>query len=299
MPMSNDWCGLGWTQWAPLQRQAILQFAPTLPGVYRIRHQGGELNRLVYVGQTGRSLRERLMSLARGANADECPYNDPHTAAPHLWLLQRLDGARFEFSCAAVGGNVQLLRGTEDMLLWQHRVQSGSSTIANYGRFYPGYARATNRWIVRRNGGRAPGQRAAPFTDGLARDDFSGSHPVLQCEASVLQAFWWQRIPLSEALSLPVEPAVYCLYDHGAEEPIYIGETSILRARAVTHATTPWGVKEPWLAYMLLPAGTPKHVLRELESDLLGQHFWHSRRPPSAQYKGTNPNTGEGSKQPG
>ena len=98
---------------------------------------------------------------------------------------------------------------------------------------------------------------------------------------------------------MPVEPAVYCLYDHGAEEPIYIGETSILRARAVTHATTPWGVKEPWLAYMLLPAGTPKHVLRELESDLLGQHFWHSRRPPSAQHKGTNADTGEVSKQPG
>jgi hypothetical protein len=164
---------------------------------------GRELNRLVYVGQTGRSLRERLMSLARGANADECPYNDPHTAAPHLWLLQRLDGARFEFSCAAVGGNAQLLRGTEDMLLWQHRVQSGSSTIANYGRFYPGYARATNRWIARRSGGRAPGHRAVPCTDDLARDDFTGSHPVLQCEASILQALWWQRIRLSEALSLP------------------------------------------------------------------------------------------------
>ena len=66
MTMSDDWCGLGWTQWAPLQRQAILQVAPTLPGVYRIRHQGGEPNRLVYVGQTGRSLRERLISLAAG-----------------------------------------------------------------------------------------------------------------------------------------------------------------------------------------------------------------------------------------
>jgi hypothetical protein len=296
MTMSDDWCGLAWTQWAPLQRQAILQVAPALPGVYRVRHQGGEPNRLVYVGQTGRSLRERLVSLARGANGEECPYNDPHTAAPHLWLLQRLDGARFEFSCAAVAGNVQMLRGTEDMLLWRHRVQSGSSTIANYGRFYPGYARATNRRIVRRNGSRAPGSRAAPLADDLVQEDFSGSRPALQCEASVPQASWWQRIPLSEVPSLPAEPAVYCVYDRGAEEPIYIGETSILRARALTHATTSWGVKEPWLAYMLLPVGTPKHVLREFESDLLGQHFWRSRRPPSAQYKVANPDTG---KQPG
>jgi hypothetical protein len=203
-----------------------------------------------------------------------------------------LDGTRFEFSCAAVAGNMQMLRGTEDMLLWQHRVQSGSSTIANYGRFYPGYARATNRWIVRRNSGRAPGRRVAPLTDDSARDDFARSGPALQCEAGVLHASWWQRIQLSEVLSLPAEPAVYCVYDRGAEEPIYIGQTSILRARAVTHATTSWGVKQPWLAYMLLPAGTPKHVLREFESDLLGQHFWRSHQPPSAQYKGTNPDTG-------
>jgi hypothetical protein len=234
-------------------------------------------------------LQERLISLAAGVNAGECPYNDPHTAAPHLWLLRRLDGVRFEFSCAAVAGNVQMLRGTEDMLLWWHRVQTGSSTIANHGRFYPGYTRATNRWIVRRNSGRTPGRRAAPLTDGSARDDFAESRPVLQCDANVLQASWWQRKPLGAAFSLPGEPAVYCVYDRGAEEPIYIGQTSNLRARAATHATTSWDVKEPWLAYMLLPAGTPKHVLRELESDLLGQHFWRSHRPPSAQYKRTNP----------
>ena len=65
---------------------------------------------------------------------------------------------------------------------------------------------------------------------------------------------------------MPAEPAVYCVYDRGAEEPIYTGQTSILRARAVTHATTSWGVKEPWLAYMLSPAGTPKHVFGDARS---------------------------------
>jgi hypothetical protein len=59
MTMSDDWCGLGWTQRAPLQRQAILHVAPALPGVYRIRQQGQEPNPPVYVGQTGRSLRLR------------------------------------------------------------------------------------------------------------------------------------------------------------------------------------------------------------------------------------------------
>jgi hypothetical protein len=38
------------------------------------------------------------------------------------------------------------------------------------------------------------------------------------------------------------------------------------------------------LAYLPLAGGTPKHVLRELESDLLGWHFWHTGRAPIAQY---------------
>jgi hypothetical protein len=48
---------------------------------------------------------------------------------------------------------VETLRGTEDMLLWRHRIEAGFSTEANYGRFYPGYARPTNRWIVRKGVG--------------------------------------------------------------------------------------------------------------------------------------------------
>jgi hypothetical protein len=32
------------------------------------------------------------------------------------------------------------------------------------------------------------------------------------------------------------------------------------------------------VAYLPLPKGTPKYVLRELESDLLGWHFWRTGR---------------------
>ena len=63
--------------------------------------------------------------------------------------MRQLDGARAKWSCAPVAGNLQTLRGTEDMLLWRHRVETGLSVAANYGRFYSGYSRPTNRWIVR------------------------------------------------------------------------------------------------------------------------------------------------------
>lgn len=285
--MDQDWCNLAWTPWVRLEREEIRRSAPAVPGVYRVRSEDRSPNRLIYIGQTGRSLRERLLALASGVNAEGCPFNDPHTAAPHLWLLHRLDGTRLECSCAPLVGDVQIFRGTEDMLLWRHRVETGLPVEANYGRFYPGYVRPTNHWIVRggRSGSRMPGRTTARLPDGSTATDFSITHPALQGQAGVLQAPWWRQVPLAHARTLPAGPAVYCICGRGADEPVYIGETSGLRARAVTHAAAQWPVHEPWLAYLPLPDGTPKHVLRELESDLLGWHFWQTGRAPASQYK--------------
>jgi hypothetical protein len=180
----------------------------------------------------------------------------------------------FECSYAPIVGDVQVLRGTEDMLLWRHRVTTGLSTEANHGRFYPGFIRPTNR----------PGRRAVPVAKGSAVVDFTISYPPLQEDAGPLQAQWWQRLSLSEARILPVGPAVYVVYERGAEAAVYIGETNGLRARAVAHASSLWPIRQPWLAYLSLPEQTPKHALRELETDLLGWHFWHVGRAPIAQY---------------
>jgi len=148
MPQSGDWCHLSWTEWQPFKADFVRSSAPAFPGIYRIR-RAGIAKRLTYIGQTNRTLRERLSALASGTYAERCPFNDPHTAAPHLWLMTKLDGAQLEFSCALVVGGRRTLRGTEDMLLWRHRVENGCSTEANYGRFYPGWSRLTNRWVER------------------------------------------------------------------------------------------------------------------------------------------------------
>lgn len=284
--MDDGWCGLAWTPWMSLQREAIRQTVPALPGVYRIRHAGGEPQRLVYVGQTGRALRERLLSLSAGVNAAECPFNDPHTAAPHLWLLRQLDGARLECSCAPVVGDVQTLRGSEDMLLWRHRVESGLSAEANYGRFYAGYVRPTNRWIVRGGalGTRTPGRRAEPLGSSAIMVDFSSSYPALVSIGVLLNVPWWQRAPLTQFRVLPPGPAVYAIHDRGSTVPVYVGETATLPVRAASHAAASWPLAEPTIAFMPVPAGTPKHVLREFESDLLGWHFAVSARAPALQY---------------
>jgi hypothetical protein len=80
--------------------EAIRQTATKLTGVYRLRGDGDGPARLAYIRQTDRSLRERLLSLVADANAEDCPFNDSHTGAPHLWLLRHHDEARFAFCCA-------------------------------------------------------------------------------------------------------------------------------------------------------------------------------------------------------
>jgi hypothetical protein len=84
----------------------------------------------------------------------------------------------------------------------------------------------------------------------------------------------------------PTGPAVYCIFD-GAQtepEPVYVGETSRLSARAASHLAARWPMSDPWIAYRAFP-GAPKQVLHELESDVLGWHFWLTRAAPSCQYR--------------
>jgi hypothetical protein len=289
MPINaQDWCGLQWTEWVPLQRAAIRRAVThSGPGVYRIRQEGGNSNCLTYIGQTGRDLRGRLQQLARSVNGKECPYNDPHTAAPHLWLLRTLDNVQFECSGAPVvtprsgcpNSAKQILRGTEDMLLWRHRVDVNQSTVANYGRFYPGYSRPSNR---------GDGRIAAPLKTTAPQINFKATHlPAPNEQAGMLLANVWERCPLVTAAlgALPETPAVYCVHDKRLMQVYYIGETLKLRSRAKAHATRRWAsLPEPWLSYWTMPPGTPKHVLRELESDLCGWHFSQNGRAPVMQY---------------
>ena len=70
-----------------------------------------------------------------------------------------------------------------------------------------------------------------------AQDSIQSSPAAL----SVLAAPWWKRRALSDLDSLPGGPAIYCINDDAAlePEPAYIGESSRLRDRAISHAAGP------------------------------------------------------------
>jgi len=269
------WAGLDWTPWLSLDRQSVARHALLEQGVYRIRAAGAAA--LVYIGQTGRTLRSRLHALRRNVERDAPPFNDPHTAAPHLWLLRRHGGVDFEFSCAAITGSSITLRGTEDMLLWLHRVVLNRSTVANYGRFFPGWARPSNR---------SEGRALARLTDGPILESYERTAPVLAGTGPILAASGWDRFRLSEArISAPAGAGVYCLYDEGSTEPMYIGQAASLAKRLRSHRSVPWPGGTPWVAIRTAPERTPQYMLHEWESDLLGWHFHETRRAPRFQYR--------------
>ncbi len=141
--LDNNWCDLTWTEFLPFDAQAPLRSVPLLPGLYRVRLKGHE--QLAYVGQTGRTLRERLLGLRRHTLADEMPFNDPHTAACRLWSYRDAENFEYECSAAPVDLSKPDRMALECFLIWRYRQEVGGSTLCNFGRLHPQYQPSRNR----------------------------------------------------------------------------------------------------------------------------------------------------------
>jgi hypothetical protein len=147
--LRSDWCRLSWTEWQPFSNALLFKELPTNPGVYRIRATG--IAELFYIGETGRNLGERLLDLRRNTQQENMPFNDPHTAAPSLWAWRHAENSMFECSAApvALANDKEEARkrreGLEFYLLWQYRLEFGSSTRCNHGRFHPRYIKSKER----------------------------------------------------------------------------------------------------------------------------------------------------------
>ena len=199
---SPSWKGLGWSPWVPFTGPPrLFREIPTHPGVYRVRPAGGSV--LSYVGQTGRSLRERFGALRVQTQAAVMPFNDPHTAAAAHWALRDGEGMQFEFSAAPTDLPEGNRKGLECYLLWQYRLAHGESTLCNHGRFPKNYSRPSNRGKGRR-GGRLP--------EGQSNLAGGPSMPPLQGRGTFLDQGWmglrWSGAKPLEALEIGVVPAL-------------------------------------------------------------------------------------------
>ena len=275
-PTSSDWGGLAWTPWVPFVG-GDFRTLPASAGLYRVRVIGQDC--LVYVGQTGRSLRERLRALRKHTLMQEMPFNDPHTAAPSLWAWAHAERFTFECSAACSTAERSARLALESWLLWDHRVSTGESTLCNHGGFHAGYKKSRNRSTGQRGGpiGGAPPEfrrisiSSAPL---LASGEFTG--------ARWMGLHWTPWTSLKSVVQVSGK-ALYRLRQAGGAELLYIGETLRLNDRMAAHART-YGGLEVEFSCAILPPDTSKSALHELENDLLGCYFATFKRAPAHQF---------------
>lgn len=270
------WGDISWTPWFPFTDAKAFKELPSLPGMYRVRAVGGQ--ELFYVGETGRDLRGHLGDLRRNAMKPVMPFNDPHTAAPSLWAWRDAEGIEFECAAAPVqlDGEKEKARrlreGLKFYLLWQYRLEYGSSTRCNHGRFHPRYVKSTDR---------KQGFVGYRLPDDAPDNPAGGSSllPLKRTGEPFEQQ--WMGLTWSDMFSListalkhiPTTPGVYKIIDPGTYELLYIGETSNLQKRLSSHARKPWRGSAPLVSYVSLSTEKPSYQRHEIENDLVAGLF--------------------------
>lgn len=256
------------------------------PGLYRVR--ASMCDALVYLGQTGRNLRQRLMQLQRGTFLEgSMPFNDPHTAAPNLWVWRNEGIGAYECSIVELNGDKQLRQVTEDYLLWLARVEAGCSTLCNHGKFHPGYIKPSNR-----KQGRI-GERIRSISISISEFSKADAPPLLY-RPNPLSQDWmtlqWsspERLVSENIKKLESQNGVYKLIDGRVDEVIYIGESSAIKNRLISHIkpmSMEWGT-ELLYSYVYLAHDATAVQRHQLEVDLIGGFYHQFKMPPKRQYK--------------
>ncbi|AFO59528.1 hypothetical protein [Natrinema sp. J7-2] len=278
-----DWLGVNWSNWGTLDPDGDhLSTFPTDEGLYRIRHPARA--GLEYIGETGRSLRGRVRSLANGAFADEMPYRDPHTAAPCLWAVQQEDGEKLEVSGATptLAEDKQARKAFEDALIAVYRRETGKSPTANFGRIINGYRQSTYRSGEERGAPLEPGETESNTEDGVGPLDWSRSDDVLSED---WMGLWWgSPRPLADAdTSIPTDDGLYRIWREDEAPPLeYIGQSQNLKSRLYHHRRN----RDETLlfSYSELGEHDAQHKREEVETELIGVHWLEVGESPRDQF---------------
>ncbi|MDC5757534.1 hypothetical protein OPW41_14345 [Vibrio europaeus] len=273
-----------WSNWLPLAGglEVFRKIPNKKAGLYRVRTS--QLDELVYIGQTGRCLRERLRALRKGAYAEVMPWNEPHTAAPNLWIWRHEEQFEYEFSFMTTSLDTPQRQGMEDYFLWRHRHERGRSTLCNYGRFHRSWTKPSNK-----KQGRLGGKILSGELNPAGLVSSTPLHPTgRSSDDSWMGLSWSQLKPLdiSHLDLVPQHPIVYRIQDASTLEVIYIGETKKGRDRLKAHARKDWCGRFVCFSYVD-DLDLSESVLRhEFEVDLIGAFFEEQGRVPLFQYLG-------------
>jgi len=283
-PAARDWLDLDWSPWHDLDPEAgDLTTLPSDEGLYRVRHPA--FDHLVYVGETGRSIRGRVRALARGTYATEMPYRDPHTAAPCLWAITDRDGPDFEVSVTtpARATDKHHRKGLEATLIATHRRAHETSPVANFARMIPGYEQSSyNKDGI--TGGPLPDDETEPNAEpGVGPLDWTEwTKPTHE---RWMGLDWSEPAPLADAYQqIPTEPGVYRIWEEATPRPLeYVGESKTLRNRLYRHRRN----RDDSLLFSFATLATEyeaDHKREEVETDLLGAHYRACNVAPRDQF---------------
>lgn len=280
---SADWLDLGWSDWRSLDPgEGALSAIPTDEGIYRVRHP--EYRGLVYVGETGRSTRGRIRSLARGTYADEMPFGDPHTAAPCLWAIRDADGSAFEvsYTTPSIAEDDQQRKGIEAALIARHRREIERSPIANFGRIIEGYEQSSYSKDARRGGQLSPDETEPNAAEGIGPTEWRNAEDVIDREWMSLR--WSEPSRLTDRLDAsPPRNGIYRIWYEGETPPLaYIGESSDVPSRLYAHEQT-FG-EDALFATVDRPDLDARHKRQEIETELIGAHYFAHDRTPLTQF---------------
>jgi hypothetical protein len=278
----SDWLGFDWSPWLSLHPDGEeLDVLSTDPSLYRLRHETYE--GLIYIGETGRSLRGRLRALVRGVFDDEMPFSDPHTASPSLWAIVDRHGPGFEVSGTTPpeAEDKQQRKAIEDALIALHRRESNTNLIGNFGRMPPGYNKSKQRSSGIR-GGRSDDDSHRSFREGV--DPLPWTNPTGVTESDWMGLAWSPPEPLSESRgSIPDDSGLYRIWDPDDAPPLeYIGETVTLSNRLNRHRRN--RDENLHFSYVVRPELDEKFKLSQVESELLGAHWLACKTAPRDQY---------------
>ncbi len=221
-----------WSDWRPLDDWWSESRLSLGPGLYRIRRVGRD--DMDYIGQTGTTLRTRLVML-KGIYQDVMPYRAPHTAAPALWALRHQSGCQFEASIAPVAGTPAWRKGLEALAIGAYRAEYTRSPTANFGRMPVGYrassgnsarlVRAGKRFRGVPTTGRDPSHHPSLAPRGpLGGDPQDGGWCGHRWSPWVIATEAGPRLPRDAR-------GLYRLRDEGTSDLLYVGEGAVRACR--------------------------------------------------------------------
>ncbi len=276
--MNETWYGFAWTAWLPLNSPEH----PSGPGMYRIRAVQG--NEIFYIGSTQRNLKERIGDLHYNImkDATQMPFGASHCAAPSLWAWRDATGVDFECSATPVTSD-EKLDILVHYLLWRYRLERGSSTLANHGRFHPHYTKSKER---------KTGVRGYRLPEGQSNRAGDPSFPPLPLTATPPERAWmgltWSECyPLrSDSLQhISTSPGTYKILDPGNNQLLATGTSMNLRSRFQAQSRENWKCPDPVFSFASLHPDILPHQLTEVENDLKAGYYAQARTTSNFPWK--------------